>query len=43
MAKALGDVNVPPEPLAQYTAAIGAALLGKRRLEKLATEEALAG
>lgn len=42
MAKELGDVNVPPEPLAQFTAAIGAALLGQRRLEKVAAGETLA-
>jgi len=41
MRKELGDVNVPTEPLAQYTAAIGAALLGQRRLEKIAAEEQL--
>jgi (R)-2-hydroxyacyl-CoA dehydratese activating ATPase len=29
-------VNVPPGDLAQYTGAIGAALLGHRRLRKLA-------
>jgi len=40
--KELGDVNVPTEPLAQYTAAIGAALLGQHRLGKIATENALA-
>jgi (R)-2-hydroxyacyl-CoA dehydratese activating ATPase len=32
----LGEgVNVPPEPLVQYTAAIGAAVLARRRLEKV--------
>jgi predicted CoA-substrate-specific enzyme activase len=31
-------VNVPPEDLAQYTAAVGAALLGLRRLRKLRDE-----
>jgi len=36
--KELGEVNVPAEPLAQYTAAIGAALLGKHRIEKMAAE-----
>ncbi len=30
------DVNVPPEELVQFTGAIGAAVLAKRRLEKLA-------
>ena len=30
------EVNVPPEPLVQYTGAIGAAVLAKRRKEKLA-------
>ena len=30
------DVNVPPEDLVQFTGAIGAAVLAKRRLEKLA-------
>ncbi|MDX1622903.1 MAG: acyl-CoA dehydratase activase [Gemmatimonadota bacterium] len=30
-----GKVNVPPEPLVQFTGAIGAALLARRRLEKL--------
>lgn len=29
-------VNVPPEPLVQYTGAIGAAVLARRRLEKVA-------
>jgi activator of 2-hydroxyglutaryl-CoA dehydratase len=28
-------VNVPPGDLVQYVAALGAALLGRRRLEKL--------
>jgi activator of 2-hydroxyglutaryl-CoA dehydratase len=28
------EVNVPPEPLAQFTAAIGAAVLGRQRLVK---------
>ncbi|MDP2959427.1 MAG: acyl-CoA dehydratase activase [Longimicrobiales bacterium] len=37
MREHLGDeVNVPPEPLVQFTAAIGAAVLAKRRKEKLA-------
>jgi activator of 2-hydroxyglutaryl-CoA dehydratase len=30
------DVNVPPEPLAQFAAAMGAAVLGRQRLEKAA-------
>jgi len=30
------DVNVPPEPLVQFTAAIGAAVLARRRLQKVA-------
>ena len=30
------DVNVPPDPLAQFTAAIGAAVLGQQRLAKRA-------
>jgi len=30
------DVNVPPDPLAQFTAAIGAAVLGRQRLVKRA-------
>jgi activator of 2-hydroxyglutaryl-CoA dehydratase len=29
-------VNVPEEPLAQFTAAIGAAVLGRQRLAKRA-------
>jgi (R)-2-hydroxyacyl-CoA dehydratese activating ATPase len=33
------DVNVPPGDLVQYTAAFGAALLGQRRLRRLAAEE----
>lgn len=38
----LGDgVNVPPDPLVQYTAAIGAAVLARRRLEKVKAEDAL--
>ncbi len=32
------DVNVPPGDLVQFVPALGAALLGHRRLEKLATE-----
>jgi len=36
LAENLGDgVNVPPEPLVQYSGAIGAAVLSRRRLEKL--------
>jgi len=36
---ALGaSVNVPPGELVQFTAAFGAALLGQRRLRRLATE-----
>lgn len=31
-----GGVNVPPEPLGQFTGAIGAAVVARRRLEKLA-------
>ena len=38
------DVNVPEGDLVQFTAALGAALLGRRRLEKLREEEsAVAG
>ena len=33
------EVNVPPEPLAQFTAAIGAAVLGQQRLAKRAAAE----
>jgi predicted CoA-substrate-specific enzyme activase len=33
------DVNVPPGDLVQYTSAFGAALLGQRRLKKLAESE----
>lgn len=33
-------VNVPPEPLVQYTGAIGAAVLARRRLEKLEAGDA---
>jgi len=37
MREHLGDeVNVPPEHLVQFTGAIGAAVLAKRRKEKLA-------
>jgi predicted CoA-substrate-specific enzyme activase len=36
------EVNVPPEPLQQFTAAIGAAVLGQQRLAKRATEHAAA-
>ncbi len=32
------EVNVPEDDLAQFTTALGAALLGRRRLEKLAEE-----
>jgi activator of 2-hydroxyglutaryl-CoA dehydratase len=36
MREHLGEsVNVPPEPLVQFTGAIGAAILARRRLEKL--------
>jgi (R)-2-hydroxyacyl-CoA dehydratese activating ATPase len=35
-------VNVPPEDQAQFTGAIGAALLARRRLEKLAGRDAVA-
>ncbi len=39
MREHLGDgVNVPPEPLVQFTGAIGAAVLAGRRLEKLEAE-----
>ncbi len=34
-----GAVNVPPGDLAQFTAALGAALLGQRRLRRLAAPE----
>jgi (R)-2-hydroxyacyl-CoA dehydratese activating ATPase len=34
------DVNVPPETLVQYTGAIGAAVLARRRLRKLQAEDA---
>ncbi len=33
------EVNVPPGDLVQYTAAFGAAILGRRRLEKLTTAD----
>jgi activator of 2-hydroxyglutaryl-CoA dehydratase len=33
-----GGANVPPEPLAQFTGAIGAAVLARRRLDKRAAE-----
>lgn len=33
-------VNVPPEPLVQYTGAIGAAVLARRRFEKLEADDA---
>ena len=32
------EVNVPPDPLAQFTAAIGAAVLGRQRLAKRAAQ-----
>lgn len=35
MRAALGEGNVPPEPLVQFCGAIGAAVLARRRLEKL--------
>jgi (R)-2-hydroxyacyl-CoA dehydratese activating ATPase len=34
------DANIPPEPLVQFTGAIGAAVLARRRLEKLAAQGA---
>ena len=34
------DVNVPPDDLAQYTAAVGAAMLALRRLDKLRADGA---
>ncbi len=34
------DVNVPPEELVQYTGALGAAVLARRRLEKLERQDA---
>jgi len=37
------SVNVLPGDLVQYTAAFGAALLGQRRLQRLATEDAAHG
>jgi (R)-2-hydroxyacyl-CoA dehydratese activating ATPase len=38
----LGDgVNVPPDPLVQYTAAIGAAVLARRRLDRVEAEGTL--
>ncbi len=36
------QVNVPPGDLVQYTAAFGAAILGRRRLEKLGTADPVA-
>lgn len=36
------EVNVPPGDLVQYTAAMGAAILGRRRLKKLSTAEGAA-
>lgn len=39
MREHLGDgVNVPPEPLVQYSGAIGAAVLARRRLERVGAE-----
>jgi activator of 2-hydroxyglutaryl-CoA dehydratase len=35
-------VNVPPEPLVQYTGAIGAALLARRRYQRLQPTEGVA-
>jgi (R)-2-hydroxyacyl-CoA dehydratese activating ATPase len=35
------EANVPPEPLVQYTGAIGAAILARRRLVKLADDPAI--
>ena len=41
---ALGaSVNVPPGDMVQYTSALGAALLGQRRLRRLATEDVAHG
>ena len=40
--KLQAEVNVPPGDLVQYTAAFGAAILGRRRLEKLTTDERVA-
>jgi predicted CoA-substrate-specific enzyme activase len=37
------EVNVPPPDLVQYVSALGAALLGQRRLARLATERSLQG
>lgn len=37
------DVNVPEGDMVQFISALGAAILGHRRLEKLRQEEALAG
>jgi activator of 2-hydroxyglutaryl-CoA dehydratase len=36
------EVNVPPGDLVQYTAAFGAAILGRRRMEKLGTADPVA-
>ncbi len=36
------EVNVPPDPLQQFTAAIGAAVLGQQRLARRAAEHAAA-
>jgi (R)-2-hydroxyacyl-CoA dehydratese activating ATPase len=38
-----GAVNVPPADLVQFTSALGAALLGQRRLRRLAAERAATG
>jgi hypothetical protein len=35
------DVNVPPGDLVQFTAALGAAILGQRRLQRLQADEPL--
>jgi (R)-2-hydroxyacyl-CoA dehydratese activating ATPase len=43
MRRHLSDsVNVPPEPMAQYSGAIGAAVLARRRLARLQAEGAAA-
>lgn len=36
------DVNVPPDDMVQFTTALGAAILGHRRLEKLRAENGIA-
>lgn len=43
MGEHLGDPNVPDEDLVQFTGAIGAAILGTRRLRKLREEGVAAG